>query len=240
MIDSQGNVIEIQGITRNITEQKNARKKLLGYQKSLKSLASELLLSEEKERRRIAVDLHDLIGQSLIIAKMKLQMLKSNIKLPQNLQLLDQICESINQTIVNTKTLTFDMSSPILYELGLSEAIEELLTSEINGKHKINTSFKEDSNPKPLSKETSILLFRSVHELLLNVVLTKNSQMIVIKVTDDGCGFSSKKISPSPDRTGKFGIFTIKERLEYLGGYLQINSTPPKGTQITISAPLKS
>ena len=110
-------------IVTNITERKKAEEKLLGHQAKLKSLASQLSLIEERERRRIATELHDQIGQSLVFSKLKLDELQQSATSSELTKALNEICNNIVQVIQDTRTLTFDLSSPILNELGFEAAV---------------------------------------------------------------------------------------------------------------------
>ncbi|UCG58374.1 MAG: PAS domain S-box protein, partial [Phycisphaerales bacterium] len=128
----------------NITERKKAEEALLAYQEKLRSLASELSLAEERERRRVATELHDQISQSLVISKMKLESLGQGPLPKQVKEELAQVCEMLAETIGETRTLTFDLSPPILYELGFEAAVAEWLEDQIERKHGIKTQFEDD------------------------------------------------------------------------------------------------
>ncbi|MFZ3137567.1 MAG: PAS domain S-box protein [Thermodesulfovibrionales bacterium] len=123
--DANGMPIGIITACEDITERKETEKKLIDYQKQLQSLASQLSLIEEQERRRIATDLHDHIGQTLALCKIKLGALYEST--PHNLAgSLNEIRGLLEQTIQYTRSLTFELSPPILYELGFEAALEWL------------------------------------------------------------------------------------------------------------------
>jgi len=233
----------------DITQRKLVEQALLEQRAELKSLASELSLAEERERRRIAVDLHDQIGQSLVFSKIKLKQLGQKVSENGIKKALDDICRMISEAIVRTRTLTFDLSSPILYELGFKEAVAELLQEQVENKHGIQVDFTDDGAPKSLDDDVRVLLFRDVRELLINVVkhaeaknvcvsLRQVDSEIEIVVEDDGIGFVVSEDVMSA-RAGAFGLFSIRERLERCGGRIEIDSEPGKGTSVTIRAPLK-
>jgi len=245
-----GEVYRIAGIAEDITERKQADEKLLGYQGQLKALASQLTLAEERERRRIATELHDQISQSLVISKMKVDRLRESASDKELNKALDEISNSLGRTIAETRSLTFDLSSPILYELGFEAAVAELLTEQIEEKHGIATEFEDDGLPKPLDDDIRILLFRDVRELLINVVKhahahkvkvsirTVGSQ-ISISVEDDGVGFDPAAVASIGLETNGFGLFSIQERLEQSGGHLEIEFEPGHRARVTITAPLQ-
>ncbi|TET38642.1 MAG: PAS domain S-box protein, partial [Planctomycetota bacterium] len=109
--------------------------KLLDDQVQLKSLASELTLAEESERHRIATELHATISQSLVVSKLQLDTLRASVPSRDIARTLEEVCNLLDQTIQETKSLTFNLSSPILYELGFETAVSEWLTERIQKKH---------------------------------------------------------------------------------------------------------
>lgn len=230
----------------DITDRKRAQEKLLEYQKKLKTMASQLSVIEERERHRVATDLHDHIGQSLVMSKMKLDSLRESMSSDCSTKVLDEVCNCLGDVIRDTRTLTFDLSSPILYELGFETAVAEWLDEQVRQKHGIQIEFEDNGQPKPLDDDISALLFRNVRELLINVVKHAKAQKvkvyidkvddgIFVKIEDDGVGFEPAEIVLN---TG-FGIFSIRERLEQLGGRLEIESRPGFGSSFTMTAPLK-
>jgi signal transduction histidine kinase len=193
--------------------------------------------------------LHDGIGQSLAVTKVKLGALKRAIAGYELIQPINEIQEIIEQTIQITRTLTFDLSPPILYELGFEPAVE-WLTDQIQERHGIHTTCEDDMNPKPLHDDIRVVLFQAVRELLVNVVkhakaqhinvsLSRENNSIRIHVRDDGMGFDTSKLNIHNGSTCGFGLFSIRERLDLLGGRLELQSEAGHGTAISIIAPLK-
>ena len=238
-----------QSTFRDITERKQAEEKLHDYQEQLKSLASQLTLAEERERRRIAIELHDEISQSLFISKMKLESLDKSTSDKKHDDTLDEINNSLGRIIAAMRSLTFDLSSPILYEFGFEEAVAEWLNEQVEKKHGIATELEDDGLPKQLDDDIRVILFRNVRELLINVVkharakkvkvsIQKVDNRIRISVEDDGVGFESARAESLITKKEAFGLFSIRERLESLGGNLDIKSSPGCGSRITITSPL--
>jgi PAS domain S-box-containing protein len=234
-------------VLRDISERKRAEEKIRAYQEQLRSLASELTLIEEQERRKIAVVLHDNISQTLAISKIKLGELQESVS-PSLVKPLSDIRGFIEQTIQYTRSLTIELSPPILYELGFEAAVE-WLAEQIQEKHGISVTFENDQHPKPMDHEIRVVLFKAVSELLMNVVkhaqahnakvaIQREGSNIRIAVEDDGVGFH---IPEAGQLAGihSFGLFSIRERLKHFGGSLQIQSEPDRGTCITLVAPLK-
>lgn len=110
--------------------------------------------------------------------------------------------------------------------------------------------FKDDQKPKPLTDETSVLLYQAVRELLINVTrhakarnvkvsVQRDYKNVQIDVKDDGIGFDTAQIDPHSTKTSGFGLFTIHERLKYLGGHFKVMSRPGYGTHATLIVPMK-
>lgn len=248
--DDEGRVSGVISLALDITERDRAEKRLLEHEAQLKSLASELSLAEERERRRLAVEVHDRISQSLGISKIRLDELRKSISSKKVVEVLNDVCNSLGQTIGDSRTLTFELSSPVLYELGFEKAVAGWLTRQIEKKHGIATDFEDDGQDKPLDDNVRVLLFRNVRELLINIIKHAQAQKVRVSigridrkihvtVEDDGVGFDPEKAAATLGELGGFGLFSIRERMEQLGGELQIVSEPGSGSRITIIAPLR-
>jgi signal transduction histidine kinase len=236
-------------LEQRVAERERAEERLIIYQKQLKSLASELSLTEERERRRIASDLHDSIGQTLVVTKMKLEELRE-MKVSVVVDcLLNDIRQLLEKTIQDTRSLTFELSPPILYELGLEPAVE-WLTEQFQEQHGMVIDFVNDKQFKPLGDDMRVLLFKAVRELLVNIFkhakaqnikvsIQRDGNDIRIEVEDDGVGFDTSGIRFSASKTGGFGLFNMRERLEHLDGHLEVGSQPGDGSRVALVAPLK-
>jgi PAS domain S-box-containing protein len=248
--DETGKVIFLIPEGRDVTERKQAEHKLLEYQKQLKRLAAQLSLAEERERRRIAGELHDQVTQSLALAKIKLDSLRA-AAVPQPLaQVFADISGSLEKAIQDTRSLTFDLSYPILYEIGFEAAVAEWLNEQVRDKHGIGTEFQDDGQSKPLDDDVRMLLFRNVRELLINVIkhsraskvkvcIRRVDDSIEVTVKDNGAGFDPAKAKAIAAKTAKFGLFSIRESVEQLGGRFEIESKPDAGCTATMIVPLK-
>lgn len=232
------------GLFSDITERKQAEEKIHKFQQRLRSLASQISLTEEQERRRLAICLHDQISQSLAVIRLKLATLQQSSSNGYAEQVA-KIQELVDQCIQRTRSLTFDLSSPILYELGLEAALE-WLAEQFQKQHDIIFKFEDDGKPKPLEDACRGLLFMAVRELLVNVIKHAKAQNVSISirrvgkkvriiVQDDGVGFNSSQIEK---QTNGFGLFSIRERLRYVGGNINLKSRCGHGTRVSLTAPL--
>ncbi len=234
-------------VSRDITERVKSSLALTDYQKRLRSMASEKLLSEERERRRIAVGLHDQIGQSLTLVCMRIEKLAETAGDPQAKDELRQVLETTREALRATRNLTFELSPQILYEFGLAPAVGAL-GRELQQRHGIRFSAECPTPLPPLGKDALILLYQTLRELLMNVVKHSRASAcrttfatcddrLVISVEDDGMGFDVETArSQSGERRG-FGLFSVQERLKELGGGMEIESRPSRGTLVTLWVP---
>ncbi|MGB8226350.1 MAG: PAS domain-containing protein, partial [Sedimentisphaerales bacterium] len=248
--DKEGNVTGILGIFRDITAQRQAQNKVLAYQKQLRDLASEMSLIEERQCKHIAAELHDRIAQNLILFKINLGHLRET-DLPANLvEPLDEIYKYLDRIINDVRSLTSDLASPALHELGLEVAIREWLDEEVGQKYGIKTEFVDDAQLKPLDEDVGALLYRAVRELLINIIkhakaqqvkvsIHKEKNKIRINVIDDGIGFKHPIENFASNKAKGFGLFSIRERLNCFGGSLEIDSKPNHGTRVSLVAPIK-
>jgi signal transduction histidine kinase len=233
----------------SIIHLRRLERKLLNYQSQLKSLTSQLSHTERYERRRIAKELHNSVRHPLIISKTKLENLRGSASDASFAEGVGGICTTLEQAIRDTKSLTFDLDSPILYRVGLEAAIMEWLAEQIHKKHGIKSEFEDDGQPKPLD-DTRVILFRNVQELLMNVVKHSNASevkvsvqkvdgTINISVEDNGVGFDAAEVMQEATKRKRLGLFSIREQLEQLRGRLVIESRLNFGTRVTVIAPLK-
>ena len=233
----------------DITDRKQAEEDIRTYQVQLQSLASELSLTEERERRRLATDLHDHIGQALALSKIKLGVLQKTVIVENQANSLGEVRELIEQMIQDTRSLTFELSLPVLYELGFEAAVE-WYAKHVRAQHGIKVDVQQDMLPIPMDDEIKVLLFRSVRELMINIVKhaqARNARVTIrragddvnIEVEDDGVGIKDVRRDQRLKSNGGFGLFSIRERLHYLGGQVQVESGKTQGTRITLIVPLQ-
>lgn len=252
--DKASNFTGYRGVTHDITGRRQAEEelnisllKIREDHKKLKRLNAELDMAEEKERRRIAEYLHDGIGQLLSITRLNLSSLQKK-SLPNEVKsVVRKSLEFLSEAIIRSRNLTYDLSPPILYELGLIPAIGWKL-NEIESNNKIKTAIQSELPRLEINSDTRILLYRVVSELLVNVTKHAEASLVKVKVysdkgkyfisvVDNGKGFNGYSEPKSQIDRG-YGLFSIRERLDSLQGHLDIKSEIKKGAIVTVSIPI--
>jgi len=217
----------------------------------LRALTHQLTRTEHQERRRIAGELHDYLAQLLVAAHLKLAQDTRPLKTKQDHALTKDLERILDEALTYTRSLVAKLSPPVLYHLGLPQALQ-WLAEQMLQEHEllVETTFDLPSSFPRLPDDMATILFQSVRELLFNVIKhagpsqaqialrTMPDQQLVIVVTDQGRGFESKKLDQSSTVPTSFGLFSIKERMEALGGSMYINSRTGQGTSVTLLCPL--
>jgi signal transduction histidine kinase len=235
-------------LLRDISERKRAEQELLDRQQQINSMAMGLSVAEEKERCLIAEQLHDQIAPKLYLTKMKVHSLIDRLPPGDYGPAMDAVDALIDLGVEDIRSLTFQLRPPILADVGLEAALR-WLGEEFNENYGLQVHIEDDKKVKPLKYELRSAIFQIVRELLLNVAKhagTKNAvisikrekETIIVTVEDNGVGFDVENSSLIKPRSGGFGIFNTRMKIEYLGGELSIVSSPGRGTRISIMAPL--
>ena len=223
---------------------------LLHTQVRLRTMAQTLTLTEQRERKRMAGELHDYLAQLLVLGKMKLSDMQAQIKSLGGpvAAMFQEIDQTLTKALDYTRTLMAELSPPMLHELGLPTALKWL--ADQMKKHRLTVDVRLGASELPLTENQAILLFHSVRELLINatkhagtnkatLTLDVADHMLRIAVQDQGEGFNTDSLElKQPGQ--QFGLFSIKERMEELGGWLRVESAPGKGTTVTLGLPLTS
>lgn len=215
-----------------------------------KSKASLIVEAQEEERKRIAKDIHDSIGQMLTALKFNIESLniKDNDALPEKINLLKVQTRNI---ILGVRMATFNLTPPELLDYGVVSAISKMVT-QLNKFSKAEIIFMNNST-RDLRFNTLIEtnLYRVTQESINNAIkyakaehilvsIKTSKEMLSITITDNGKGFDKTKIArrPKGGSEGGMGLFFMKERMEYVNGRVFINSEPGQGTRVVINMPL--
>ncbi|HNV03467.1 MAG TPA: sensor histidine kinase [Vicinamibacterales bacterium] len=226
---------------------KEAQSQLATYQEHLRSMAAELAMAEERERRSLAISLHDRIGQGLAVAKLKLETLK-HVLPPQYHTRLDDITALIKDIVNDTRSLTIDISPPILYELGLEPAVS-WLGEHITRQSGLPVDVYGSGEGIELNEGVRVVVFRSIQELLINAVKHSGASRVSVRISrhgaddvrvvveDNGAGFVLPERGWHPSAASGFGLFSLRERIGHLGGTVEIESGPGRGTRVVLTVP---
>lgn len=229
-------------------DRRGPERRRLDHQERLRTLTAQLALAEENERRRIASLLHDDVGHSLALAQIRLGRMQQEGTEDVRAELAP-VRELIAEAIEATRSLTFELSSPVLYELGLEAALESVV-DRLAQATDVRFDFTSESGPKPLSEDGSVLLFRSAREILLNIVKHARARCatvtvrrvrneIRIRVTDDGVGFDVARVMDPAGSGMGHGLLSAVAQVRSLGGSLEVEAMPGAGTSCLIIAPLE-
>jgi signal transduction histidine kinase len=213
----------------------------------LQALAGDLTRAEERERQRIAQVIHDHLQQLLSVARIKLGMVLRQAGATPPHEALRDADGLIAESLDITRSLTADLSPAILHRSGLAAALQ-WLGRWYADRYTLNVAVEADGNPE-VAEEIRVTLFRAVRELLFNVVKhaqVRNARVelghdadsrIRIVVSDDGAGFDPDLVRAREGTAGSFGLFSLRERLESLGGQLEVDSAPGRGASIVLLGP---
>lgn len=215
----------------------------------LRALASQVALAEQRERHRLAVGLHDHVGQLLAAAKLGVSAAKPAAADAEQQQRLARVLDALNQAIDATRTLTFELSPPMLYELGLVATLASLVEQTAARHPQVAFSFRDDDAVKPLAQDLEVVLFQVARELIGNALKHANATRmdittgvdggrLVLSVSDDGVGFDPRVLDEPVVGPGGFGLYSVRERLQGLGAGLEVETGPGAGTVARVVAPL--
>jgi PAS domain S-box-containing protein len=232
---------------RDVTAQRRVENDVRRYQERLQSMSFEAVVAEERERRRIAIELHDRMGQALALAQIKLTSVRGGL-VGEARSSVNGAVELLEQAITDARGLIFELSPPVLYDLGLKEALD-WLAEDLEKRHGIKVEVSDDGADKRLDDAAKGVVFRAVRELLMNVLKHAQSPVArvrlrradghyLIDVDDQGIGFELGSSNDPPGRQG-FGLLSVRQQITRLGGELTIESTPGRGTLASVRVPME-
>ncbi len=219
----------------------------------VRRLASDLVLAEQKERHRIAQLLHDNLQQQLYGIQLKTSFLQRHLSADGEegqtgtQQQTSEMYELLDEAIETTRALTVDLSPPVLEGEGLAEALR-WLAEQMETMHGLQVEIDAGDECRSLGEDQRVLLYQMVRELLFNVVkhaqvgrarvtLGETGGECSVEVVDEGVGFDGEAAPAAPARNGGFGLSSVRDRVNFFGGRLEIDSAPGEGTRITLALP---
>lgn len=247
IFDEQGKLVELQSVGRDITERKQAEEEraqaIAREQKALKDFAQRLIESQESERRRIAGELHDSLGQNLSIIKNRTHLALTEKSTPSETRTqLEAINDLVSQAIVEVRQISRDLHPYQINHLGLTRAIEAMINATAEASE-IKFQSKLDVVDECFPPDAAVNLYRVVQESLNNILkhsgakqarieLERDVHEIQLRIEDDGCGFDVKS-----EKAG-LGLRNMAERVRILHGELKIDSEPNQGARIRVNIPI--
>ncbi len=264
--DEKGDVVSGVVTFSDITERKQMEKALRDYQAELESrvqertadlerltvqlrgLTMQLMLNESIERDRIARLLHDELQQLLVGAKIQLELISENVA-PRQQDVVAKSVELIVNCIRMSRSLTEELAPQVLTGEDMG-GIVKWLSDFMKKTHNLTVKTRMDHDIRIHNRDVRLFIYQSLRELLFNVVkhahthtatvrLKKNpAGHMEITVSDQGDGFDTARVTREQDSGSKFGLFSMRERLSFLGGAMEMESVPGKGTACTVTMPL--
>jgi len=230
-------------VLERIVAERTARKRA----EQLRALVSELTLAEQRERQRMGQVLHDGLQQLLVAAKLQLAALVELTKDPQVLESLKDTDNLMDESLRVSRSLTAELGPPILH--GRLIPALQWLTSRMRNTHGLELELTAPDNFDPVPDHVAMFLFHAARELLFNVVkhakvckarvqLTRWNHRVELIVSDEGQGFNPARPRQKADSSAGIGLFGIEERLDFLGGQMEIDSAPGRGCRIRLAVPV--
>ena len=270
IVDRNGRIVGASKIARDITERKLTEERLKQFTSELeqrvlertqelvesgghlRALATELNLAEQRERARLASELHDYLAQLLVLGRITLAQAK-RAGLPRSCEaFVNQADETLSKALTYCRTLMTELSPPVLQEQGLPAGLLWLV--DHMQRHELTVTVDlEQARHVPLPEDHAVLLFQSVRELLINVAKHGTVKAATVRMTyEDGSlriivrdenGFdltaAAAAVSDTPSSlSSKFGLFSIRERMKALGGSFDLQSAPGEGTIARLTLPV--
>ena len=225
-------------------------------QERLRAIATELNLAEQRERKRLATELHDHLQQMLVVGKIAIgQGKRVAVGIPACERAFQRVDGILSDALTYSRTLVAELCPPVLHEHGLVAGLKWLAEYMKHRQEQTVTVIAPEDHELHLPEDQRVLLFQSIRELLINaakhagtgeatIVITERADQIQIEVRDHGQGFdlaaaAAAAGTPHDGISSKFGLFSIQERMRAIGGSFEIQSSPGLGTTATLMLPLE-
>jgi len=234
----------VQMVITDITQRQRHEREQARHRRELRQLSASVVQAREEERRRIARELHDELGQRLTALKMELSSLGSAAARPPPEARVTGMLEMIDDTVAAVRRIAADLRPMMLDDLGLNAAIE-WLARDAARRMDVEITVRLGEEDPPLAEAAAIAVYRMVQEALTNVArhahatdvgieMRQQGGELVLTVRDNGVGFSERSLQ----HDGRYGLLGIRERAHMLGGRLEVDNPPGGGGRLTVRLPL--
>lgn len=250
ILDKDSRPILIGGVGIDITRRRRAEEALWESEQRLRFLTTQLLTAQERERKRISMELHDELGQSLAVLKLQIRAVERGLgKAQQDLKAdCRELLDYLDGVIDNVRRLSRDLSPAILEDLGLQSALKYLING-VSKHYTVSHSFEVEDLDQLFTSDAQIIIYRIFQECLTNISkhagasqvsirVRKNEDLVSFVLEDNGVGFDLAQISARRVAGRGLGLAALNERARMLGGTLEIRSRPGGGAKVTCVIPI--
>jgi PAS domain S-box-containing protein len=245
--DAEGRITRWYGTNTEIEDRKQAEEQLERHARLLQSLSHRLFEVQEEERRHIARELHDEIGQALTAAKLNLKIIAPHVP-PAGAGRLEDSAQILDRLLVQVRELSLDLRPPLLDDLGLVPALRWLADQQAR-RAGLRVTLTSNVEGLEMAAPLRTACFRVVQEAITNAIRHARSATVTVElraepervwlvVQDDGAGFDQAAMRRRAAHGASVGLLSMNERVSLLGGGLEINSAPGRGTEIRAWFPL--
>jgi signal transduction histidine kinase len=240
----QDEIAERREAERRLAERTSEVQELVSQ---LRALAMELTRTEQRERKHLAKVLHDHMQQLIVSALMQLATVAREHRVQRAAEAIKNVESTLKDALAVSRSVTVELSPPVLHEAGLAAGLK-WFAERLREKHQFSVIIRADERAEPANEEERFLLYECTQELLFNSVkhsgvseaslnlLATDDGRIQIIVEDRGAGFDIEKRGGWRNNHSSFGLFSVQQRLAHLGGALEIQSGPGKGTRVTVTS----
>jgi PAS domain S-box-containing protein len=247
--DAAGSLIGVVSCLQDITDRKKAEESLRESNDKLQLLSRRLVESQEMERRHIARELHDEVGQTLTVAELNLQAAMQSSRASRLTLRLKESLQAVERVLAQVRDLSLNLRPSMLDDLGLESALKWYINRQaaLSGLH---TTFQADALEERLDPVIETACFRIAQEALTNVVrhahartvtvtLRKQNGRLHLLIRDDGVGFDVEALREQALQGTSLGLLSMEERATLVDGRLELKSIPGQGTEVLAWFPLK-
>ena len=232
-----GRPVKANVVLTDITHLKEVETELISYQEKLRQLTIQLSKTEENQRRQIASRLHESVGQELFVAQLKLNALERSLNGAGDQRQIEEVRGQILKSLTEVKAITYDLSPPVLYDLGLKEAVLSLAKS-FEARYRIPVKARFAGDFQPLDDEMKVIIFSVIKELMnnamkharadfVNILIDNTNDQLKVDIIDNGTGFDAGILDDGKYVGEGFGLFDINEKINHLGGNVNTSVQPP-------------